>query len=270
MDAATRRIALEKFRTLLGRLLAEIAHALVELRRLQMIVAPAARRFDEIYNAHSRREFMPAKVAYFKDEVKGAKAKFDEFERMFGDDDNPPPGYVGAVKGDALKAAGGDENAVEVANDARYEADQMEYTLEHINDDLDMIGGGGYVDLFESAKGTIEDPGVRQVQPAPGNVAMYQTVADGLQVLHARLQALSEKVEEMVKDYKGTPGELFVVADGDDVEEVDHVKQMYSRCLRKLIGLTETRRGLECVLMDLSGHFEPERSPEPESEPEPE
>jgi hypothetical protein len=270
MDAETRRILREEFRTLLEKTLAETARSRESMQRLQVYVRPATGRFETIFDAHSRREFMPARVEFFKSKVKNAMTQIDEFERMFGDDDNLPLGYVDAVKGDALKTAGGDKNAVEVAAAACEIIGDLEYTLERLDDAIHTLGGGEYSDLSDRAKGTIVAPEVGQARPASGNVAMYKTVLDDIQVLHDRFQALSDKAEEMAEAYEGEPGELFTVADDDDAEEVDYVKTMYGRCSEKLGMLTETRRGLEIIMMNLSGHFEPARSPEPESDPEPE
>jgi hypothetical protein len=236
---------LAKFRELLEKTLAECEFARRKFLELQMRAASASLWFEENYRKHTPDEFVPG-----REYVARAKFGTPEYNKMFGN--GIPDDYVDAVKGDAKKAAGGDEEAVRVADEARELGNDIEFMLEEIDDAVRQVGGGDLPILSDRAKGHLVALGADQVEPAQGNSALYEEIADELWTIRARFEGVKAKAEEVSDAYDEEPGALFA---GDD-EETVYVKKMYERYLEKIVVLTDTRSGLDGMLMDLSGYFE--------------
>lgn len=174
--------------------------------------------------------------------------------------------YADFVDAVARQAAEGDEDAVNVAGDARVKAEDICFTLEGIDEAVQETGGGDHEDLFDRTKACIVSPDVSDIAPAPGTVELYAEVTRDLHEIHERLAGLKAMALEASAKYAEVVREL--VAGGDDDDDVDdgiddrdvvEVKQMYGRCLDELVVLHRVCWGLLFMLMNLSGYYDPPR-----------
>lgn len=233
------------FRRLLEDILAECEFARRKFLDLQRKVAPAENWFADNYKKHTQEDFVPE-----REYAAGAKRGTPKYNEMFGN--GIPDDRVDAVKGDALKAAGGDKDAVRAADIARELGNDIEFMLEIIDGLIQQVGGGEVPRLFDRATGVREAPGVNHAEPATGCLALYEEIADEILSIRDRFDGFKARAEELCDEYDEEPGALFA---GED-EETVYVKSLYDRYLTKIVVLTETRGGLDNMLMDLSGYFE--------------